>query len=85
MVEPSKGISELQLEKCPFPSNFLDWKTNFKTEVCVCVQGQPSYQRLKVSVRLHIDQTMRLRNFRVRNEIVERGAVTRSQKKESLR
>ena len=45
--------------------------------------GQPSYSRLKTSVRLHIDQTMRTRNSRERNEIVERGAVTK--RKESLR
>ena len=42
--------------------------------------GQPSDPRLKTSVRLHIDQTIITRNFRVRNEIVERGAVTKSQK-----
>ena len=41
--------------------------------------GQPSYSRLKTSVGLQIDQTMRTRNFRVRNEIMERGAVTKSQ------
>ena len=35
---------------------------------------------MKTSARLHIDQTMRTRNFRVRNEVVERGAVTKSQK-----
>ena len=47
--------------------------------------GQPSYSRLKTSVRLHIDQTMRTRNFRVRNEIVERGgAVTTSQKERKV-
>ena len=40
---------------------------------------QPSHTRLKTSVRLHIDLMMRTRNFRVRNEIVERGAVTKSQ------
>ena len=41
--------------------------------------GQPSYTRLKTSVRLHIDQMMRTRNFRARNEIVERESVTKSQ------
>ena len=40
----------------------------------------PSYSRLKTIVRRHIDQTMRTRNFRARNEMVERGAVTKSQK-----
>ena len=43
-------------------------------------QEQPSYSRLTKSVRRHIDQTMRTRNFRARDEIVERGAVTMSQK-----
>ena len=42
--------------------------------------GQASYLRLKTSVKLHIDQMMRTRNFRVRNEVVERGSVARSQK-----
>ena len=41
---------------------------------------QPSYSRLKSSVRRHDDQTIRTRNFRAWNEIVERGAVTKSQK-----
>ena len=40
--------------------------------------GQPSYSRLKTSVRLHIDQATRIRNFRVQNEVVEIGAVTKS-------
>ena len=38
-----------------------------------------SYSRLKTTVRRHMDQTMRTRSFRARNEIVERGAVTKSQ------
>ena len=41
---------------------------------------QRSYSRLKTSVRRHIDQTMRTKNFRGGKEIVERGAVTKSQK-----
>ena len=40
----------------------------------------PSCSRLRTSVRVHIDPTMRTRNFRVRNEVVERGSVTKSQK-----
>ena len=48
--------------------------------------GQTSYSRFQTSVKLHIDQMMRTRNFRVRNEVVERGSVTKSQKrKEGLR
>ena len=38
---------------------------------------QPSFSRLKTAERLQIDQAIRTRNFRVRNEIVERGAVTK--------
>ena len=41
--------------------------------------GQTSYLRQITSVKLHLDQMMRTRNFRVRNEVVERGAVTKSQ------
>ena len=33
---------------------------------------QPSSSRLKTPVRRHVDQTTRTRNFRARNEIVER-------------
>ena len=40
----------------------------------------PNYSRLKSLVRRHMDQTMRARNFRARNEIVGGGAVTKSQK-----
>ena len=47
---------------------------------------QTSYLRLKTSVKLHVDQMMTTRNFRVWSEVVERGAVTKSSKrKESLR
>ena len=42
--------------------------------------GHTSYLPLKTSVKLHIDPMMRTRNFRVRSEVVERGAVTKSQK-----
>ena len=34
----------------------------------------------KTEVKLHNDQMMRHRNFRVRNDVVERGSVTKSQK-----
>ena len=48
--------------------------------------GNPNYHRLKTAVKLHNDQMMSTRNFRVRSEVVERGSVTRSQKgKESPR
>ena len=39
------------------------------------------YSRMKTSVRHHVDQTMRTRNFRARNEIVERGVVTKRHRK----
>ena len=40
---------------------------------------KPNYQQLKRAVKLHIDQMMRTRNFRVRSDVVERGSVTKSQ------
>ena len=42
--------------------------------------GTPNYQLLKTAVKLHIDQMMRNRNFKARNDAVERGSVTKSQK-----
>ena len=51
--------------------------------------GEPSCLRLKTSVKLHVDQMMRTRNFRVRNQVVERGGERssdqESKRKESLR
>ena len=42
--------------------------------------------KLKTAVKFHIDQMMRTRNFRDRNDVVERRSVNKSQKrKESLR
>ena len=35
--------------------------------------GQTIYLQLKTSAKLHIDQMMRTRNFRVRNEVDVRG------------
>ena len=43
--------------------------------------GQTSCLRLKTSVKLHIDQMMRTRNFRVWSEVVERGSVSQKGKK----
>ena len=40
--------------------------------------GRPNYSSLKTLLRRHVDQTMRTRNFRAPNEVVERGAVTKS-------
>ena len=42
--------------------------------------GQTSHERLKTSAKLHVDQMMKTRNFRFRNEVVERRAGTKSQK-----
>ena len=35
---------------------------------------------MKTSVRLHVDQMMRAKNFKIRNDVVEREAVTKSHK-----
>ena len=39
----------------------------------------PNCQQLKTAVKVHNDQMMRNRNFRVRNDVVERGSVAKSQ------
>ena len=41
---------------------------------------KPNYSKLKIVVRRHIDQQVRIRNVRARNEIVERGAVSKRPK-----
>ena len=41
---------------------------------------KPNPSKLKIAVRRHIDQQMRTRNFRARNEIVGRGAVSKRPK-----
>ena len=46
---------------------------------------EPNHQ-LKTAVKLHIDHMMRTRNIRVQSDVVERGSLTKSQKrKHSLR
>ena len=65
----------------------LQNSAQLRTVMALCDQevarnnGTPNYQHLKTAIKLHIDQMMRTRNFRVRNEVVERG----SKRKESLR
>ena len=41
---------------------------------------QPSYSRLKTPVTRHIDQIVRTRNFKARNERIGTGVATKSQK-----
>ena len=48
--------------------------------------GRPNYQQQQSAVKLHIDQMMRNRNFKARNDVVERRSVTKSHKgKQGLR
>ena len=42
-------------------------------------KGKPNCSQLKTAVKLHIDQMLRTRNFRVRNEVVERRSESKSQ------
>ena len=42
--------------------------------------GEPDYHRLRMCVKLHIDQTLRNKNVKIQNEIVEREAVTKGNK-----
>ena len=41
--------------------------------------GETDDHQLKRVVKLHIEQTMRARNFKVRNDVVERGSVSKGQ------
>ena len=41
---------------------------------------KPNCQQLKTALKLHVDQMMRTRHFRVRNDVVERGSAAKSQK-----
>ena len=41
-------------------------------------KGKPNCSQLMTAVKLHIDQMMRTRNFRVRSDVVERGSVSKS-------
>ena len=43
-------------------------------------RSRPSYQKLKAMVRRHIDQMIRTRIFKVRNERIETGVLVRTQK-----
>ena len=42
--------------------------------------GKHSNSQLKTAVKLHVDQMMRARNFRVPSDVVESGSATKSQK-----
>ena len=42
--------------------------------------GEPDCHRLRKYVKLHIDQTLKNKNFKFQNETVERGAVTKCYK-----
>ena len=42
--------------------------------------SMPNYQKLKTMVKRNIDQKLRLRNFDVRNEEIETGAVVTSRR-----
>ena len=50
---------------------------HFNSREAIRSGGEPDYHRLRTCVKLHIDQTLRNKNFKVQNEMVERGAVTK--------
>ena len=47
---------------------------------CSRNKGKPNCSQLKTAVKLHTDQMMRTRNFRVQTDVVERRSVPKSQK-----
>ena len=46
--------------------------------------GQQDYHRLKLCVKLHIEQAQRSKNFRIQSEITERVAVTQGKGQNSF-
>ena len=46
--------------------------------------GTPNYHHLQTAVKLHIDQMMRNRSFRVWSDVVERGSVTKVKKRNKV-
>ena len=58
-----------------------------RTVMALCDQefarnnGTPNSQQLKTAAKLHLDQMMRKRNFKAENDVVEKGSVTKSQKR----
>ena len=48
-------------------------------------QTIPSYQRFETMVIRHIDQMIRTRNFKARNDRIQTGVLVKSQKREKVR
>ena len=44
------------------------------------VGGELDYHRLRMCVKLHIEQAQRRKNFRIQNEVTERGTVIKGNK-----
>ena len=47
-------------------------------------RGQRDYHRLRMCVKLHIEQAQRSENFRIQNDIAERVAVTKGKGQNSF-
>ena len=45
-------------------------------------RSEPNYQKLKTMLMTHIDQPIRTRNFKVRNDRIDTGALVKTQKGE---
>ena len=60
--------------------NYVQLRTSMTLNVQETARSKkPNYQQLKTAVKLHVDRMMRFRNFRVRNDVSERGSVTKCQ------
>ena len=42
--------------------------------------GERDYHRLRMCVRLHVEQAQRSKNLRIQNEVTDRGKVTKGKK-----
>ena len=62
---------------CKVPNNFFQYFAMYNQELSRD-RVTPSYQRLRNMVRQHIDQSIRTRNFKARNERIETGVLVKS-------
>ena len=69
-----KILEGLYKSKLQDPSQLQSMMALYKQEI-LRRGGEPDYHRLRMCVTLHIDQTLRNKNFKIQNEMVERGAV----------
>ena len=81
---PSDKILEsLYFSKLQNSSQILTIMATYNQEI-LRGGGERDYHRLRMCVRSYIEQAQRSNNFRIQNEIAERGAVTKGKGQNSI-